>query len=67
MSLVFAVAPPPAAPDVQRADVACFVGFVARRAGQPVPAALQSQPQAAGLERRRLGEGRGRAQTSTRC
>ncbi len=36
----------PAAPN--RADVACFVGFVGRRVGVPVPAAVRDQLRAAG-------------------
>jgi uncharacterized protein len=48
MSLVFEPAAPAAPPDPQRADVACFVGFVARRAGRPLPAALRVQLDAGG-------------------
>jgi hypothetical protein len=43
MSLVFTTAATPATPDVQRSDVACFVGFVARRAGVPLPDAVVAQ------------------------
>jgi phage tail-like protein len=46
--LVFEVAAPPAAPDANRADVACFVGYVARRAGRPLPAPMRAQLDAAG-------------------
>jgi len=42
MSLVFETAVPPAAPDPHRADVACFVGHVARRAS-PLPDAVRAQ------------------------
>lgn len=48
MSLVFEPAAPAAPPDVHRADVACFVGFVGRRAGRPLPDALRAQLDAAG-------------------
>ena len=43
MSLVFELAPPLAAPNRHRADVACFIGFVARRANRPLPAGLRAQ------------------------
>jgi hypothetical protein len=48
MSLVFEPAAPAAPPELQRADIACFVGFVGRRAGRPLPAALRAQLDAAG-------------------
>ncbi|MDB5274932.1 MAG: hypothetical protein JWO58_3299 [Chitinophagaceae bacterium] len=48
MSLVFEMAAPPAQPDEHRADVACFIGFVARRALQPLPTAVLTQLDAAG-------------------
>lgn len=48
MSLHFEVAPPPRAAAVQRADVACFIGFVARRPGRAVPASVQAAWRAAG-------------------
>lgn len=48
MSLVFDTAAPQAQPDPHRADVACFVGHVARRAGVALPAAQQAQLEAAG-------------------
>ena len=48
MSLVFELARPPAPPPANRADVACFIGFVARRANRPLPAALRAQLAAAG-------------------
>lgn len=48
MSLVFEPAAPAAPPDAQRADVACFVGFVGRRAGRPLPDALRTQLDAGG-------------------
>lgn len=48
MSLVFETAAVLSAPDPQRADVACFVGYVARRAGQPLPANMRAQIAAAG-------------------
>lgn len=43
MSLLFETAAPPVAPDLRRADVACFVGHVARRAGTPLPDAVRDQ------------------------
>lgn len=48
MSLVFEYKAAAAEPDRFRADVACFVGFVARRAGVPVPDAVRGQLAAAG-------------------
>lgn len=48
MSLVFETASPPQQADRNRADVACFIGFVARRKGRPLPAALREQLRAAG-------------------
>ena len=48
MSLVFDTATPPATQDMQRADVACFAGFVARRAGAPLPADVLAQLVASG-------------------
>ena len=48
MSLVFTTAAPPATQDVQRADVACFVGYVARRTAVPLPADVVAQLVAAG-------------------
>ena len=48
MSLVFETASPLAQADRHRADVACFIGFVARRAGRPLPAALRAQLTVAG-------------------
>src|SRR5262245_49763855 len=50
--LYFAVDPPPPAPDPNRTDIACFVGFVARRArsGGPsrTPFDATSVPEAIG-------------------
>ncbi len=43
MSLVFATAAAPVTQDLQRADVACFVGFVARRASVALPDAVVAQ------------------------
>jgi hypothetical protein len=43
MSLVFDVATPLPQPQRHRADVACFIGFVARRPGRPVPEQLRKQ------------------------
>jgi len=43
MSLVFTTAAARAMQDAQRADVACFVGFVARRAGAALPDAVVAQ------------------------
>ena len=48
MSLVFDTAAPPPAADPRRADVACFVGHVGRRAGRPLSAAHRAQLDAAG-------------------
>lgn len=48
MSLRFEVAPPLRAAPVQRADVACFIGFVARRPGRPLPDAVRAQLRDAG-------------------
>jgi hypothetical protein len=48
MSLVFEVASPPSESDANRADVACFIGFVRRRPNRPLPDALQAQLAAAG-------------------
>jgi len=48
MSLVFEVASPLNQSDGQRADVACFIGFVARRPNRPLPAALRAQLSAGG-------------------
>jgi hypothetical protein len=48
MSLVFEPAAPAAPPALQRADVACFVGFVGRRAGRPLAPALLAQLDRAG-------------------
>jgi hypothetical protein len=48
MSLVFELAKPTAEPLRHRADVACFIGFVARRPQRPLPDALRAQLAAAG-------------------
>ncbi|KQU77068.1 MULTISPECIES: phage tail protein [unclassified Rhizobacter] len=48
MSLAFEPATPALQPQVRRADVACFIGHVARRAGQPLPATLRDQLRLAG-------------------
>ncbi len=48
MSLVFTTAAPPVTQDVQRADVACFVGYVARRTAVALPDAVLAQLRAAG-------------------
>lgn len=48
MSLLFEIAAPTPAPERHRADVACFIGFVARRPGRPLPAALRAQLKSAG-------------------
>ena len=48
MSLVFETAAPLPTANPQRADVACFVGYVARRTGHPLPAAIRAQIAAAG-------------------
>ena len=43
MSLVFETAAPALRTAPERADVACFVGFVARRRGQPLPMSVRRQ------------------------
>ncbi|MDM0011735.1 phage tail protein [Variovorax sp. J22P168] len=43
MSLLFETAAPPLAADLRRADVACFVGHVARRSAVPLPDAVRAQ------------------------
>ncbi|MDB5801307.1 MAG: hypothetical protein JWL63_2246 [Rhodocyclales bacterium] len=48
MSLLFETASPLAEADGYRADVACFIGFVARRPLQPLPTALRAQLVAGG-------------------
>jgi hypothetical protein len=48
VSLVFELAKPSAQALRHRADVACFIGFVARRAQRPLPDALRAQLAAAG-------------------
>ena len=48
MSLMFEVASPPSESDANRADVACFIGFVRRRPNRPLPDALRAQLAAAG-------------------
>ena len=48
MSLVFETAAEPPEPDQHRADVACFIGFVARRKSRALPDAVRAQLTAAG-------------------
>lgn len=48
MSLVFELAPAVRAEARNRADVACFIGHVARRQGVPLPASQRAQLAAAG-------------------
>jgi len=48
MSLVFETASPVTQADPNRADVACFIGFVARRPGRALPDVLRAQLVAAG-------------------
>src|SRR5262245_40278174 len=48
MSLAFEVAVPLGVADGNRADVACFIGFVKRRPNRPLPNALRAQLAAAG-------------------
>lgn len=48
MSLVFELATGAAPAARERTDVACFIGFVARRARSPLPAELRAQLDAAG-------------------
>lgn len=43
MALVFEPVASSAPADLYRSDVACFVGFVGRRAGRPLPDALRAQ------------------------
>ncbi|KQP37372.1 hypothetical protein [Pseudorhodoferax sp. Leaf274] len=48
MALVFEPVASSAPADLFRSDVACFVGFVGRRAGRPLPDALRAQLDAGG-------------------
>lgn len=48
MSLVFTTAAPSVTQDVQRADVACFVGYVARRMSVALPDVVRAQLRVAG-------------------
>jgi len=48
MSLVFDNAAPLVPGEPERADVACFIGFVARRRERPLPAAVRAQLRDAG-------------------
>jgi hypothetical protein len=48
LSFEIAAAPAVAAPN--RADVACFIGMVARRPGVPLPAGVHAQLRSAGWE-----------------
>jgi hypothetical protein len=48
MALIFEAAAPGLRTAPERADVACFVGFVARRRGQPLPDAVRQQLREAG-------------------
>ena len=48
MSLIFETAAPALRTAPERADVACFVGFVARRREQPLPMSVRRQLTAAG-------------------
>ena len=48
MSLVFDNAAPLVPGEPERADVACFIGFVARRRDRPLPAAVRAQLRDAG-------------------
>jgi len=51
--LVFEVQPPVVAADPNRADIACFVGFVARRSNTAVPAPVRRWLEAQGWTARR--------------
>ena len=46
--LIFEERPPVAASAPNRADVACFVGFVERRKGAPLPASIRAWLEAQG-------------------
>lgn len=48
--LSFEIAAPPVAAAPNRADVACFIGMVARRPGVPLPADVREQLRSAGWE-----------------
>ena len=50
MSLVFETAAPALRSAPERTDVACFVGFVARRRDQPLPMSVRRQLIDAGWE-----------------
>ena len=46
--IVFETAAPPVLPAPNRMDIACFVGFVGRRAGAPLPQSVRAELVAAG-------------------
>lgn len=48
MPLHFETAPPPAIAAPNRSDVACFIGFIARRRGVPLPAGVREELRLAG-------------------
>ena len=48
MGLVFESAAPPVQPAPNRTDIACFIGFVGRRMGAPLPDTVRAELKAAG-------------------
>ncbi len=48
MSLYFDTAVPPAPASPNRGDIACFIGFIARRRGAPLPPAVREELRRAG-------------------
>jgi hypothetical protein len=48
IGIVFQTAAPPVPPEPNRADIACFIGFVGRRPGTPLPPAVRAELAAAG-------------------
>ncbi|MGA7488687.1 MAG: hypothetical protein WBW74_17340, partial [Xanthobacteraceae bacterium] len=48
IGIVFETAAPPVRPAPNRADIACFIGFVGRRRGAPLPQAVRDELAAAG-------------------
>ena len=48
IGLVFQTAAPPVEPAPNRTDIACFIGFVGRRMGAPLPDTVRAELKAAG-------------------
>jgi hypothetical protein len=48
IGVVFQTAAPPVLPAPNRTDIACFIGFVGRRRGVPLPPAVRAELTAAG-------------------